>query len=508
MATYTEDDLVTFAASINRILLAKALGQHLAFEGQRDYYESLGYKSDVKVEDYVNRYNRQDIAARVVNLPATDTWKKPPVVSEGDNVETAFVKAWIALVDRLRIWSMLRRVDALSGIGQYGILLIGTKDGNNSTDGNNLANPIKEGSIKGGEKGILYLRPFSEEKVEIKTWEDDTGNERYGLPVLYGVELREDRDPIDIHYTRVLHIAEGKMDTEIYGTPRLKKVFNRLDDLMKVVGGSAEATWLNMRPGTLLTNQPDYSIPQDKDAKDARLEEIRRYAHDPLRFLMMEGMAASQVGRSEIADPTGLFHILVALISAASEIPQRVLLGSARGELAAAREDMKQWAGVIASRQSNYAEPEILKPFIDRLIWYGALPTPANGYDVGTLYDLEVRRWPSILELSDLEQASIMQKKALAARSLENPLTRGERRELLDHPEEPEVGELEELEEGEEEKLEPGEGLEEEPIAQMLAMAAGNYASGTVKAKDLARYAFAIGMEALAEGDNGQNTGT
>lgn len=481
MTTYTENDLVAFAASVNRMLLAKALGQHTAYEGERDYYEAFGYNPSPTIKDYIDRYQREDIASRIVDLPPNDTWKKPPVVSEDDNVETPFVKEWEALVKRLRIWSMLNRVDRLSGIGHYGALLVGVRDGED------LAESINQGSLK-GEKGILYLRPFSEEKVTIKTWVEDVGNERYGLPELYAVTLRDDKQPVDVHYTRVLHVAEGKTDTEIYGTPRLMKVYNRLDDLMKIVGGTAEATWLNMRPGTLLTNQPDYAIPQDDDAKEARLEEIRRYAHDPLRFLMLEGMDAGQIGPSEVVDPTGPFGVQISLIAAASQIPQRVLLGSAKGELSAAKEDMKQWAGTVASRQTNYAEPEILRPFVDRLIWYSVLPAPSNGYDVGTLDDSGVRRWPPLLEMSELEQAEIMQKKALATRALVNPLTgeapldEGEQRELLGHPAE------------REEPL-----AEEEPIVQMLTAAAGNYRDGAVGAEALAKYAFAIGMEALGE---------
>lgn len=481
MTTYTEQDLITFAASVNRILLAKALGQHTAYEGERDYYEAFGYKPEITIDDYIDRYQRQDLAARIIDLPADDTWKKPPAISEDDDIETPFVKEWEALAKRLRIWSMLNRIDRLSGVGHYGALLVGVRDGDD------LGEPIKRGSLK-GEKGILYLRPFSEEKVGIKTFEEDASSERYGLPEFYTIKLRDDKDAVDVHYTRVLHVAEGKADTEIYGMPRLMKIFNRLDDLMKLVGGSAEATWLNMRPGTLLTNQPDYSIPQDDDAREARLEEIRRYAHDPLRFLMLEGMDARQVGASEVVDPSGPFNVQISLIAAASGIPQRVLLGSAKGELSAAKEDMKQWAGIIASRQSNYAEPEILRPFIDRLIWYGVLPVPLGGYDIGTLDESEVRRWPPLLEMSELEQAEITQKRALATRALTNPLTGGtplssdEQRELLGYPSE------------EEEPL-----VEEEPVVQMLAAAAENYRDGAVERKALAEYAFAVGMEALSE---------
>ena len=43
-----------------------------------------------------------------------------------------------------------------------------------------------------------------------------------------------------VHASRVLHVAEDCLDDDVYGIPRLKPVFDRLDDLLKVVGGSAE----------------------------------------------------------------------------------------------------------------------------------------------------------------------------------------------------------------------------------------------------------------------------
>ena len=40
----------------------------------------------------------------------------------------------------------------------------------------------------------------------------------------------------------------------------------------------------------------------------------------------------------------------------------------------------------IQERHEQFAEPSILRPFIDRLIWLGALPAPV-GYEV---------EWPSL----------------------------------------------------------------------------------------------------------------
>jgi len=491
---YTHNDLVTFAESVNRMLLARALGQ-TAYGGERDYYKTLGYPDSITFDDYLTRYERQDIAGRLVDLPATDTWKKPPAVSEDDDTDTPFVLAWGAMLKRLRVWSALSRADKLSGIGQYGVLLIGVRDGED------LSQPVMQGSLK-NERDILYLRPFSEGKTAIATWDNSTASERYGLPELYSIKLRDDQGEQKVHWTRIIHLAENKLDSEVYGVPRLQRVYNRLDDLMKLVGGSAEATWLGMRPGTMLTNREGYQLPQDDDSKADREAEVKRYAHDPLRFLMMEGIEAKQIGPGEVTDISGPFGVALSLVAAASGIPQRVLVGSAQGELAAAEYDAKQWAGEITYRQGSYAEPEILRPFINRMIWYGVLPAPADDYAVGTLAADGMRYWPSLIAMDEGEWATITRERAQAVRLLahpitgEMPVTIEEQRELLGYPAEEQPEEEPEAEPEEEpEAVAANAGTVEAAIACAMA----NYRAGTIDADTLAAYAIAEWAEATEQ---------
>ena len=46
-----------------------------------------------------------------------------------------------------------------------------------------------------------------------------------------------------VHWSRVIHIAENAGGTGVYGLPRLQSVYNRLEDLLKIMAGSGESAW-------------------------------------------------------------------------------------------------------------------------------------------------------------------------------------------------------------------------------------------------------------------------
>jgi hypothetical protein len=417
-----------------RMHLAQQIGQ-TNYSGARDYYRVLGYKKILTPSDYLSRYERQDIAARVVDLPADDTWKRPPQISEDGDTETEFVRGWEELVKRMRVWSKFNRADRLAGVGRFGILLLGFATGE-------LSEPIEPGSLS-GPKSLVYMRPLSEIGVEIEELEEDVNDPRFGQPTMYRIKLDNLQGARSVHWTRVLHIAEERMDSELYHVPRMQRVFNRLDDLTKYVGGAAEATWLLMRRGLVFKTQEGYTL-RSQDASD-RDDQLEEYAHDMARFLTLEGLDVADLG-SMVVDVSGPFDVVLSLIAAASGIPKRVLVGSAAGELSAAREDTRQWYAKIASRQVRFAEPEILRAFIDRCILLGVLPAPTSGeYDVGTQDDRGEYSWPPLFELTDLEDANVIQTRALAVQALADPLASypvsvEEIRELLGFPPEEEGG--------------------------------------------------------------------
>jgi hypothetical protein len=367
------------------------------FEGDRDYYEKLGYPKDLLFEHFLAKYMREDIAARIIDFPAEETWGDGVTIIDGseDDVvdDSPFSVEFAALSERLRLAHYCERVDKITGVGRYGALLIGV------AGDAPLSAPVER---LNSAADVLYLRPFAEINADIHSFVNDATDARYGLPALYNVTMMAGTTgagttTMQVHWSRIIHVAENLLDNEVYGIPRLQRVYNRLDDIMKSVGGSAEATWKLMRKGGIFRLAPDARLsPEEETAFEEQIDEMD---HGLRRYLQLRGIDYQDLG-SEVVDPTGNVDLILSLISGATGIPKRILIGSERGELASSQ-DERNWAKRVAKRQRNWADPTVLRPLVDRLIRWGALPAPSTGR-------YHAKWWP-LAETTALEQMELAQ---------------------------------------------------------------------------------------------------
>lgn len=390
----------TLQANARSILADRlSLGSHgTQFGGDRDYYSVLGYNAEPDYEDYRAKFERDPLAGTIVEYPCSETWRDTPTVKDGKDKDakddTEFCNAWSDFAERMKVYSFCRSVDILAGIGQFALLHIGVSGhGETTSEVRSMVNV----------NDIIYLTPYSQEAVSVHEWQTNPNNLRYGLPNSYKISVSHmtgtaanpfSTRELIVHWSRCIHVAEGLLENQVYGRPRLQRVVNLLDDVMKVVGGSAEATWLLIRKGLVLDVDPDARL-TDPERENLH-EQFDEYNHGIRRFLTTIGMKVTDLG-SEVADPSGIFDVIITLISVATRIPKRILLGSERGELASSQ-DASNWAGHIASRQLTYAEPVILRPLIDRLLKWGAIPKPEAGRYTCV--------WDALFELNDTEKAA------------------------------------------------------------------------------------------------------
>ena len=367
------------------------------FGGKRDMYRTLGYIRELQLQDYRARYRRNEVANRIVKARPKATWRGGgSVVDDMDPTkegESTFEAAFADLDNRHKIWDTFKRADILAGIGRYAIILIGAPG--------ELETPLESVS---GPEDIAYLSVYAEEDATVERFEVDKESPRFGLPVYYTVKRTQMTAATAVnsmgagrrvHWTRVLHIADGLLDDRIYGEPRLECVWNRLDDLEKVAGGGSEAFWRRADQGTQF--DIDSTVDVDADDKKNLQAMLEEYEHGFRRYLTTRGMKINTLG-SDVADFKSPVESIISLISAGTGIPQRVLMGSEQGKLAA-KQDRASWDNEISDRQRDYAGPCVVRPFVDKMIALGALPEP----DLGS-YDVI---WSSISQMDDEQRAKI-----------------------------------------------------------------------------------------------------
>lgn len=354
--------------------LAFSMDAGLAFGGFRDYYLQLGYAESLTYRHYRHIHRRGGIGKRVVEAYPNATWSADPRLTEDtdSNTQTPFEAAIGELFERLNIWARVCRGDILANIGRYAVILIGTADGKLEQP---LPSKLKE---------ILYLQPLSEEHATVESWDTKTSSPRYGMPEFYRVALGGDptitpgntsnqRSTIyaKVHWSRLLHIAEGLLEDDVFGTPRLEAVWNNLDDLLKVVGGGAEAAWKRMDPGIQVDIDPE--VPIEPDEQELIEEQFDEYQHGLRRMLQTRGAKVNLLSTTVAGFGPNATSILQ-LISGTTGIPQRILVGSERGELASTQ-DRDNWWERINERRRNFAAP-LIRDFVNRLIERGAVPAP------------------------------------------------------------------------------------------------------------------------------------
>lgn len=394
--------LHAFASQIlGRVQLMSQMGLH--YGGARDIYQALGYIQTLSYDDYLGRYTRQDMAKAIIDRPVKATWQGPlELIEANESEDTAFEKEWNKLNRLLKIKSTLARADKLTGIGRYGIIVLGLDDVKNL-----------EGfktTVASGKRKLLYLKPFGEKSAKITEFVNSPKDKRYGQPLYYTVEVADVSSGtsgatsfIQIHHSRIIHITDDNMESEIYGTPRLEVVYNRLMDLEKLVGGDAEMFWRGARPGYEGKVDKDYQMTEamKEDLKD----QLDEYENNLRRFLINEGVDMEALVQ-QVSDPANHVDVQIQMISAVTGIPKRILTGSERGELASTQ-DSSEWKDYVQARREDHAEPNIVRVLVDRLIELQILPTPAEDYTV---------KWNDLYSLSEKARVEIGKGRANALR--------------------------------------------------------------------------------------------
>ncbi len=401
------DGLAVLEHIMQNAMTSRSAGLARLLNLDKDINYECGYPESITTSDYRAMYNREGVGNRVVRLFPEESWAMLPKIEENqDEKETAFEKEWKDMEKQFHLFHYLRRIDMLSGIGRFGILLLGINDGKKLFQPIKGINPVTGESSAKNKYQLLYLRPFDESVVTVKIKETDTNSPRFGCPVTYGVDFKDSSiggtsvASKVVHWTRVLHVVDNREVSEIYGVPRMRPVYNRLLDLRKIVAGSGEMFWKGGFPGMALELGEGMTL-STEDKKEVRAQ-IKDYQDGLQRWLSLAGLKVHEL-KPQIADPQPHIKSQMQYIACTLGIPYRIFMGSEAAHLAST-EDKETWNKRVSRRQEDYVSPMLIRLLIDRLMMLGALSTVEE-------YFIE---WPDLSAPGEKEIAEIAAKKTEA----------------------------------------------------------------------------------------------
>jgi len=380
--------------------MSQGLGFGISPDGKRDYNALYGYEVDLSYDDYFVMYKRGGIANVVVAKVAKACWRDMPKLMVG---KTEVLKEEMIQLKKLGLFRTLERADIMNRIGDFSVLLVGIPDGLE------LDQPLGTANSFDG----VYFRAYSEDGTEFTAWDNDATSPRFDLPTKYQVRTVDHGDKDKTvsttariaDHTRIVHLAEGSLDSPIEGSSALEPCWNALVDKEKVRGGSGEAYYRNARQKYALEADKGTAVDNSTDGVTSLREEVEAFTNDQQDFLRLQNMKA-KIFQPGQASPRDTFDICVEEIAGVTGIAIRILTGKGGGQLAGS-EDRASWNSLTNDRQESECSDYLMNSL--------------KIFDAANLIKLPdnvVIEWPKQSALSETEDSEILGRKAKAFNDL------------------------------------------------------------------------------------------
>lgn len=401
--------------------LADAMGrQRMLYAGHQGntkrtkLYEEFGYPNDLDFYRYYRAYERNPVAYAAVHKLLDSCWVDRPTIIDGDeDKESTTTTPWEKSATRLlaRHWAKIKDADRRNLVGKYSALLIQFRDGREWKE------PVNKAVIKRlGDRAVVKLIPAWESQIKPGNFDTDTMSETYGQPVNYQFNEQPVGDDgtygpvrsVTVHPDRVIILCEGSEDENMLsGVPYLRAGYNKLLDLEKISGGSAEGFLKNAsrQLGIAFDAQTDM-VTIAAQAKEAGYANIGEAMNDKIARMNRGTDAAlvMQAGTPSVlsvaaADPSPSWTVTANEFSSSIQCPFTILFGQQTGRLAS-DEDKADWAKRCNGRRWGFMTA-VVKAILERFWKLGVIDAPQSG---------EVTlAWSDLLAPSEKEKIANMQ---------------------------------------------------------------------------------------------------
>lgn len=354
-------------------------------------WEEFGYPRDITFDHFYKAYERNAVAFGAVHKLLEGCWYDMPYIVDGDESKAADQQTpWEKSVNKLlrKHWAKVKDADRRNLVGHYSAIILQFRDSRQWSEPVDLTAVRRQKDL-----GLVRMIPVWESQLTPVDYENDQSSENYGFPTMYSFTER----PLDnsmhgptravqIHPDRLIVLCEGSEDEAILsGVPLLKAGYNKLLDLEKISGGSAEGFLKNASRQLAINISAEAdlkSIAQQatqagfKDLGDAlnqKMQKLNRGVDDALITQAGEASVLSVAA----ADPAPSWTVAANEFAASIMCPFTILYGQQTGRLAS-DEDKEDWGKRLNGRREGFLS-QIISQLVMRLASFGVIDQPTSG---------------------------------------------------------------------------------------------------------------------------------
>ena len=363
--------IVDITNAVRSTRFAKRLGSllGLSHNDDRDLYAVYGYPLSLSgtggFEAMYAYSRRQGIANRLTWGHARTCWRDGFTVrADVDDAESVQLVDELATLERAGFFAALERSDILNRIGRFSVTLVGVADRSES-----LADEI--GTMRPADLDLCYFRAYAYDSVDVLQRETRKDSPRFDLPTVYQLYQASARDESEkstttiatrlVHWSRIVHWNENELDNNIEGMGALEPVFNRILDLDKTCGGSAEAYFPNARGKIAYEIDKDFAsqLINDPVAKEAFDAGAQKFTNDQQDHTMAIGAKVHGITTPHYTPKDTILGSLWE-VCAQTGFPIRVLTGEGGGQYTG-EADQLAYNQLVADRQRAWCGPQAWK---------------------------------------------------------------------------------------------------------------------------------------------------
>lgn len=349
--------LAVNSAAIERARQLAANPMGLGMDAKRSQaWCEYGWKEKIEFQDLYNAYKRGGLAFGAVTKLIGKCWGTMPWIIEGEEQQDATkLTAWEQGLQALLpedIWAKFEEADKRRLVGRYSALILRVRDGKK------LKEPVS------GRYGLADVIPVWANSLKVSDWNMDSSQENYGTPKMwqYTAELENGTKTLeDVHPDRVFILGDFSRDAIGF----LEPAYNAFTNLEKVEGGSGESFLKNAARQVVTSFDKEIDLNGIATMYGVSIEQLQEKFNDAARalnqgidsILITQGATTTAI-QSTIEDPSPTYNVNLQTVSAALDIPSKILVGMQTGERAST-EDQKYWDARCQSRRKRELTPDI-----------------------------------------------------------------------------------------------------------------------------------------------------